>query len=163
MSKYEYYKRDSYYKLDDSFKIPSYQDFNYERRKIAPYLIDEDEEEKGFFGIKERIENLKTKRALSKIKDIIINETKNDYYKNMSNISEVVDIDTHLMKGFIAGIDYMHVENLVIWKNGFYNFNRFNFPIPSSVRKKIWECGDCGAIIPKKLSYCYEKHELICK
>lgn len=113
--------------------------------------------------IEEKIEILKTKRVLSEIKNVIINEMKDDYYKDMTNISEVIDIDTHLMKGFIAGIDYMHVENLVIWRNGFYNFNRFNFPIPASVKKKIWECGDCGAIIPKKLSRYYEKHELMCK
>lgn len=76
-----------------------------------------------------------TKLALYKIKKIIIEEMKKDYYQNLTNIKEVVDIDSHLnMDSSDNG--YIHIENLVIWHNGFYNFNCFNFTTPSMKRKK---------------------------
>ena len=106
MSKYDYYRMHDYSKIGDSFDdIPSYQDFNYKRRKIAPYLVDEEVEEKENLLL-QKIDSLKTKVALSKIKKIIINEMKKGYYQNAANISEVIDIDTHLMERFIAGINY---------------------------------------------------------
>ena len=101
------------------------------------------------FRIGERIDSLISKFALFKIRQIIIEEMKKSYYKDITNIAEVIDIDTHLMPHFLHGIDYMHVENLVIWQNGFYNFNRFNFPIPASVKMKGWS--NVNEIVPKKL------------
>ena len=94
--------------------------------------------------------SLKYSMILFKIRQILLKEKEKNYYSDITNISEVIDINTHLMEKFIDGIDYMHVENLVIWQNGFYNFNCFNFPIPASVRNKDWSN---SSIIPKKLVY----------
>lgn len=102
-----------------------------------------------FFNVVLGIEKFKTRRALVAVRQIIIEEIKKDYYQNITNIAEVIDIDTHLMPHFLHGIDYMHVENLVIWQNGFYNFNSFNFPIPASVKMKEWS--NVNEIVPKKL------------
>ena len=99
------------------------------------------------------IPNLTTKAVLYKIKKIMLEEMNKDYYQNITNIKEVIDIDTHLIKNFNCGIDYMHVENLAIWENGFYNFNKFNFPVPASLKSKTWGYEKCDLIIPKKLIY----------
>lgn len=56
----------------------------------------------------------------------MLREMKKDYYQDDHNIKEVIDINIHRMERFLGGIDYMHVENLCIWQNGFYHFNSFN-------------------------------------
>lgn len=98
------------------------------------------EREESLFSISEKIENLMSKIALSKIKQIIIKEMQKDYYQNGVNIKEVIDINTHLMENFVCGSDYMHVENLVIWQNGFYNFNCFNFTSSTMIKKNNNQC-----------------------
>lgn len=111
------------------------------------------EREEKINKIFDMVSNLTTKVVLYKIKKIMLEEMKKDYYQNITNIKEVIDIDTHLMEKFNLGIDYMHVENLVIWQNGFYNFNKFNFPILSSLKSKTLDYEKCDLIIPKKLIY----------
>ena len=94
--------------------------------------------------------SLKYSMILFKIRQILLKEKEKNYYSDITNISEVIDINTHICHVAYFGVYYIHVENLVIWQNGFYNFNCFNFPIPASVRNKDWSN---SSIISKKLVY----------
>jgi len=128
MSKYTLIRGKSYKDYSDYKKYSSYKEYDYDTCSIKKEKVN---------YISNKIDSLMSKVVLSKIKQIIIEEMQSGYYKNGANIKEIIDINTHLMKEFNGGIDYMHVENLVIWQNGFYNFNRFNFTTPTMRKKKI--------------------------
>lgn len=59
------------------------------------------------------------------LKDIMLKEMKNPYYTNGVHVLKFIDIDSHIVFND-DGSCYEHVENLCIWKNGFYQFNSFN-------------------------------------
>ena len=95
------------------------------------------QQRKDCINLKKRLENLKTQVVLFKLRQIIIEEMRKDYYQNAGNIQKFIDIDTHLVKDSSGNEEYWHVENLCIWQNGFYNFNSFNMTIPGmSGRRK---------------------------
>lgn len=78
-----------------------------------------------FEKVTQKIEKLQTRAALSKIRQIIIEEERKSYYRNGVHVQEIIDINHH------TGIDehgrsYYHEENLVIWSNGYYNFNSYD-------------------------------------
>jgi len=133
--------------IGHSYKGKSYKDYPDYRSVDYDTCFSTEE---SIFDIGERIDSLISKFALFKIRQIIIDEMQKSYYKDITNISEVIDVDTHEMEKFVGGVDYMHVENLIIWKNGFYSFNRFNFPIPFSAKKENCEI---SSIISKKRAY----------
>lgn len=74
----------------------------------------------------ENIEKIRTKLALNKLRKIILNELKNNYYDNAANVHKIVDIKSVLVKNS-SGEEYYHVENIFYWQNGFITFNNFNY------------------------------------
>ena len=75
-----------------------------------------------FEKIKEKQE---TRKALTEVRSIIINELKKDYYEKAANIKEVIEIKKEVLK-FSIGVDsyrkeYMN-ELAVIYMNGFVTF-----------------------------------------
>lgn len=65
------------------------------------------------------------KFVLYVLKDIMLKEMKKPYYTNGVHILKFIDIDSHMVFND-DGSCYEHIENLCIWKNGFYQFNSFN-------------------------------------
>ena len=66
------------------------------------------------------------KLLLYKIKQILVNEMQNPYYKNASNVCEVIDLGTERIDRFTIKyhtIDY--VRNMCIYRNGYVQFNSF--------------------------------------
>lgn len=82
-------------------------------RKIRAYFVD-------------KLDRSYEKFVLYVLKDIMLKEIKKDYYQDIHNVEGVIDVNSYLMERFVGGIDYMHIENLCIWQNGFYSFNCFN-------------------------------------
>lgn len=80
-------------------------------------------------NLNEKISKLSTKMVLYVVKDIMLKEMRKPYYDNLRNVSEVIDIDSHMVFNN-DGSCYNHVENLCIWQNGFYEFNSFNMTTP---------------------------------
>lgn len=112
-------------------------------------MVDERELElrdKGLFRrLSNTIESLKSKYILYVVKEVMLQEMEKPYYENAVNVKEFIDINPHFVVGEGGTGGYHHIENLCIWNNGFYNFNRFNLTTPAirygnqkkiSVRKK---------------------------
>lgn len=132
MFDYDYYDMDDYFYGMYRNRLITTEEIDQELNKIF-------KKENGFLGFRkikrdldEKINKLSTKIALYVVKDVMLKEMKKDYYQNIHNIKEVIDINTHRMEKFIGGTDYIHVENLCIWQNGFYNLNCFNIRLPKT-------------------------------
>lgn len=82
-------------------------------------------------GIK-KIDKIIEKHTLYRIRQIIVNEYKKDYYENISNIRELVPIITK-NKVDKNNRKYQHIENLKIYRNGFVIFQKFNLSIPAFI------------------------------
>ena len=64
------------------------------------------------------------KVMLYKIRQIIINEFNNPYYTNGGNILEIIDLGSERIEA--SKLKYVeHINNMVIYKNGFIKFNNF--------------------------------------
>lgn len=74
----------------------------------------------------ENIEKIKTKLALNKLRKMMLKELKSNYYDNVANVLQIVDIRNELVSN-PNGDDYYHIENIVNWQNGFITFNNFNY------------------------------------
>ncbi len=83
-----------------------------------------------FRRISDTIEKIKEKYILIVVKEIMLKEMKKSYYENAENVKEFIDIDTHFVTSEDGAAGYHHIENLCIWRNGFYNFNCFNLTTP---------------------------------
>ncbi len=99
-----------------------------------------------FRKITQKIEGLQTKAALSKIRQIIIEEERKSYYRNAIHVQEIIDINRHTDKDD-CGRYYCHEENMVIWSNGYYSFHSFDYTIseinreqPNSHQEKLKKC-----------------------
>lgn len=66
-----------------------------------------------------------------KINKIVHNELKKEYYENVAHVKEIIKIKDELVDE-----SYYHIENLVIWQNGFFNFQKFNVTTPSLRKPK---------------------------
>lgn len=73
----------------------------------------------------ENIEKIRTKLAQNKLKKILLKELKNDYYDNLTTVKELIKIRNELVENS-NGERYYHIENIVIWQNGFITFNTHN-------------------------------------
>lgn len=115
------------YNLDKSYKGKSYKN-NFDDDNYI--LVDL------WLNISKKIDGIITKIALLELRQIIINEMKKGYYENAANIKEIVDINTYLIKKDSSSLDYLHVENIVYWQNGFYSFNNFTFTSTAILKEK---------------------------
>lgn len=83
-------------------------------------------------NIKRKMNILKEKRILYKIRQILLEEENNEYYQNSSNIKDIIDIGTtNLISNEKEQID--EVKNIFIYENGYIKINNFkrkiiNFP-----------------------------------
>ena len=81
--------------------------------------------------ILEKIYNLQTTLALSKLRDILIEEYSKGYYGNAANVKEHIN----LIEPYKREDGYTHYEHLILYRNGMYEFNNVNvrlwgIPIP---------------------------------
>ena len=85
-----------------------------------------------FHRLIQTIESLKEKYTLYVVKEVMLREMGKPYYENGVHVREFIDI---CLPNFVMGegdsYDYYHIENLCIWQNGFYTFNRFNLTTPA--------------------------------
>lgn len=71
------------------------------------------------------------KYTLYEVKKVMLQEMEKSYYESASHVKEFIDIHSPVLMGEDGTGGYYHIENLCIWQNGFYNFNRFNLTTPT--------------------------------
>lgn len=79
-------------------------------------------------NILEKINNIKEKKVLNAVKNIIVKEYKKDYYMNVANVKERIELDSKVIK-YGENEKYLYVENMWIWNNGFISFDHKNITI----------------------------------
>lgn len=79
-------------------------------------------------NILKKIDNIKEKKVLNTVKNIIVKEYKKDYYMNVSNVKEQIELDSRIIK-YGENEKYLYVANMWIWDNGFVSFDHKNITI----------------------------------
>lgn len=70
------------------------------------------------------------KKALYRIRKILINEFHNPYYDNLANIASIKEICNEI-KTDSEGYPYFYLENMVIWQNGMVSFSNKSVQTPA--------------------------------
>lgn len=90
-----------------------------------------------FHRLIQTIESLKEKYTLYVVKEVMLQEMGKPYYENGAHVQEFIDIyPPNFVMGEGNSYGYYHIENLCIWQNGFYTFNRFNLTTPAIIYRR---------------------------
>ena len=82
----------------------------------------------------ELLEKLKTKLTLLKLKNIVKEEYKKDYYEDDKNIDYIV----HIKEPEKKEDGYTYFENLIIYKNGMMIFDNYKLKLTNAEHSDLY-------------------------